>query len=133
MNALILGSKSDIATAIKPMLEADGYTVAGWSRGRWPSHPERWDLLVITIGMVKPVGLWHDVSQEMWAECLYSNLTLPFQLLRRVWGYHNPNATVIWFAGSNPQKIMDGYSAYNTAVRPRNSRLSSNSIRTRLC
>jgi NAD(P)-dependent dehydrogenase (short-subunit alcohol dehydrogenase family) len=32
-----------------------------------------------------------------------------------VWSKRRPKATVIWFAGSNPQKIMDGYSAYNTS------------------
>lgn len=112
MKAFILGDKSDIAQAIRPMLEKDGYQVSGWSRGKWPER-EPWDLMIITIGRVAPVGLWHDVDQVQWAECLYSNLTLPFQLLRRMWGGHSPYSTVIWFAGSNPQKIMDGYSSYN--------------------
>ena len=115
MNAYILGNKSDIAKAITPMLEADGWTVNGWSRGKWPSHPEKWDLLIICIGVVAPVGLWHSTNWIQWSECLYSNLTLPFELLKRVWGAHKPDSTVIWFAGSNPNKIMDGYSAYNTA------------------
>lgn len=112
MNCILLGSNSDIAKAITPMLEKDGYSIKGWKRGPWPERSP-WDLLIITIGTVSPVGLWHDVDQVRWAECIYSNLTLPFQLLRRLWGARNPNATVIWFAGSNPQKIMNGYSSYN--------------------
>lgn len=113
MNAIILGSNSDLAKAITPSLEKD-YLVTGWKRGPWPERSP-WDVLIITIGSVSPVGLWHDVDQVQWAECLYSNLTLPLQLLRRLWGARNPNATVIWFTGSNPQRIMDGYSAYNVS------------------
>jgi NAD(P)-dependent dehydrogenase (short-subunit alcohol dehydrogenase family) len=30
-----------------------------------------------------------------------------------LWSKRKPNSTVIWFAGSNPQKIMKGYSSYN--------------------
>jgi len=114
MNAIILGDHSDIAKAIKPMLEKDGYTVSGWSRDQeLPSVV--WDLLIIAIGKVAPVGLWHEQGHERWDECVRSNLLLPLKLLRRIWNLHKPNATVIWFAGSNPQKIMDGYSAYNVS------------------
>ena len=114
MNAIILGDKSDIAQAIKPMLEKDGYTVYGWSRDQeLPSI--FWDLMIITLGKVAPVGLWHEQGHERWDECMRSNLLLPLKLLRRSWGLKRKDATVIWFAGSNPQKIMDGYSAYNTS------------------
>lgn len=114
MNCILLGSNSDIAKAIKPMLEADGYTVHGWAREQeLPSVV--WDLLIITIGKVAPVGLWHEQGHEKWDECVRSNLLLPLKLLRRLWNLRKPNATVIWFAGSNPQKIMDGYSAYNAS------------------
>ena len=96
------------------MLEEDGYELYKWHTGmKIDAGP--WDLCVITIGKVMPVGLWHDVLVPHWQECIFSNLTRPFQLLRQIWPQHNPNATVIWFAGSNPQKIMDGYSAYNTS------------------
>lgn len=116
MKAIIIGSKSDIAQSIKPMLEKDGYEVKGWSRNKSIGiESAGWDLLIITVGTVSPVGLWHDVSSFEWEECIYSNLTLPFKMLKLLWEYRNPNSTVIWFAGSNPQKIMDGYSAYNTS------------------
>lgn len=114
MKAIIIGSKSDIAQSIKPMLEKDGYEVSTWERGQ-KLYIDTWDLCIITIGMVAPVGLWNEVNVVHWAECIYSNLTLPFQLLRKIWKVRNPNSTVIWFAGSNPNKIMDGYSAYNTS------------------
>lgn len=115
MKAIIIGSKSDIAQSIKPMLEKDGYEVKGWARGSAIGPERRWDLLIITVGTVAPVGLWHDVKAFEWENCIYSNLTFPFKMLKLLWDSRNPNATVIWFAGSNPQKIMDGYSAYNTS------------------
>jgi NAD(P)-dependent dehydrogenase (short-subunit alcohol dehydrogenase family) len=114
VRTIILGSNSDIAKAITPMLEVDGHMVSGWARG--DDMPEsRWDVLIITIGVVAPVGLWHDIDEFGWIDCISSNLTFPFILLRRLWHLRKRNATVIWFAGSNPQKIMDGYSAYNTS------------------
>lgn len=113
--AIVIGSNSDIMKALTPMLEADGYEVTGWHTGQkvvWP----RWDLAIIALGKVAPVGLWHDVNVVHWYECIYSNLTAPFEKLRSIWSKRNlVDSTVIWFAGSNPQKIMAGYSAYNTS------------------
>ena len=114
MKAVILGSNSDIAKAIIPMLEADGYEVHQWHTGKKMKWPQ-WDLAVITIGKVAPVGLWHDVDIHHWQLNIFNNLTAPFLKLRSIWSKRNLWATVIWFAGSNPQKIMDGYSAYNTS------------------
>lgn len=113
MNAIILGDRSDIAQAIKPMLERDGYTVEGWHRDQ-DLPISTWDLCIITIGQVAPVGMWWDQGNE-WERCVRSNLFVPLHLLKRIWYRRNHDATVIWFAGSNPQKIMDGYSAYNTS------------------
>lgn len=115
LNCVLLGSNSDIAKAITPMLESDGYSIRKWSRGTKLRPEGNWDLCIITLGMVKPVGLWHDVDVEHWKETIYSNLTLPFELLRKIWPEHNPGSTVIWFSGSNPNAIMSGYSAYNTS------------------
>lgn len=112
-SAIVLGSNSDIMKAITPMMEVDGYTVTGWHRQKveWP----RWDVCVIAVGRVAPIGMWYDVNQPHWSECIYSNLTLPFYMLRTIWDQRNADATVIWFAGSNPQKIMPGYSAYHAS------------------
>ena len=114
MNVIILGSNSDIARAIMPMLAADGHTVEGWAREQ--DLPNLvWDVLVITIGQVAPVGHWWDQGNE-WERCVRSNLFVPLHLLKRLWYRRNKaGSTVIWFAGSNPQKIMPGYSAYNTS------------------
>ncbi len=110
---LLLGANSDIAKGILPYLEKE-YTVVQWKRGGLVPML-KWDVCIITVGAVKPVGLWHSVDKWEWAECVNSNLTTPFMLLRAVWDLRQPDAKVIFFAGSNPQKIMDGYSAYNAS------------------
>lgn len=109
--AIILGSNSDIAKGLKPLLAKD-YNILTWSRGE--SLPlEDWDLVVCCIGTVRPVGLWHHVDEVEWLHSIESNLITPFRLLQRLWPTHNPDASVCFMAGSNPQMIMDGYSAYN--------------------
>jgi len=110
--ALIIGSSSEIGSYLGSRLISDGWLVDGWKRGDLlPSH--KWDLCVIAIGTVAPVGWWHSVSVDKWVECIESNLILPFEMLQAVWQDRKRNSAVCFLAGSNPQKIMDGYSAYN--------------------
>ncbi len=110
---LRLGANSDIAKGILPYLEKE-YTVVQWKRGDLAPLMQ-WDVCIITVGTVKPVGLWHSVDQWEWEECVRSNLTTPFMLLRAVWPHRNPDATVIWYSGSNPNRIMKGYSGYHAS------------------
>jgi len=114
-NAIILGSNSDIAKGLAPLLERDGWSVVGWKRGasKWFPQDEQWDLLINCIGTVAPVGLWHDVEQV--ADCLYANLLLPVELLKDFWPDHAPGASICFLAGSNPNMIMPGYFAYNVS------------------
>lgn len=118
--AVIIGSHSDIAQGIAPMLLKDGYNLQHWYRGMsWKALETgpRWDLCIIALGKVAPVGNWWEQSDEQWNECIESNLTWPLALLKIIWPRRKDQTgcTVIWFAGSNPQKIMKGYSAYNTS------------------
>ena len=109
MNALILGSKSDIFKEMLILMVDDGWSVHDGIR--FPKQP--WDLCICFIGRVAPVGLWHDVSDEEWEKSIESNLIAPVRLLRSVWGQRKPGASVCFMAGSNPQMVMAGYSAYN--------------------
>ena len=115
MNAVILGSLSDIALDLAPRLIEDDWDVWGWNRQseieQWP----RWNLMVIALGRVAPVGLWHENEDAEWEDCIWSNITLPMALLREAWAFHEPDARICFMAGSNPQKIMNGYSAYHFA------------------
>ena len=128
MNALILGSNSDIAKSLTPLMERDGWNIIPWYRqtaispllsyehvdGKFVEKvAHQWDLCICFIGRVSPVGLWYDVSDEEWEKSIESNLIAPVRLLRSVWGQRKPGASVCFMAGSNPQMVMAGYSAYN--------------------
>lgn len=113
--AIILGARSDIARDLASRLSQDGWRIASWARGtEWPNDV-RWDLCLIAIGQVHPVGWWWDNHEADWDECVATNLIDPVRLLRYLWAQRNPNAYACFMAGSSPQKIMDGYSAYNAS------------------
>jgi NAD(P)-dependent dehydrogenase (short-subunit alcohol dehydrogenase family) len=40
---------------------------------------------------------------------------LPVELLRKMWPAREQDAAVCFMAGSNPNKVMDGYSPYNAS------------------
>lgn len=94
-------------------LKADGWGVSGWNRDSL-FLDEGWDLFLCCLGRVAPVGHWHEQGAEF-ARCLESNLVLPLALLRETWATRRAGGAVCFLAGSNPQKIMPGYLAYNTA------------------
>ena len=109
---IVLGSRSEIAIDLTQRLVSDGWDYHGWHRDcQVPLVP--WSLVLCAIGAVAPVGLWHEPDVWDWANGVESNVLLPMMLLRRLWKYRNGNATVCFLAGSNPNKVMSGYSAYN--------------------
>jgi NAD(P)-dependent dehydrogenase (short-subunit alcohol dehydrogenase family) len=109
---IVLGSGSDIMGNLEPFLRRS-YKIHEWKRGE--SLPlDDWDLVICSVGTVAPVGLWHSVDEIEWLHSIESNLITPFRLLQRLWPTHNPGASVCFMAGSNPQMVMSGYSAYNT-------------------
>jgi len=117
--AIIIGANSDIAKGIMPMLERDGYELMTWKRGddEDPDYdfcPEAWDLFICCLGSVAPAKMWADGHITEVMNSVAANLTIPWFKLRDAWSNHAPNASVCFFAGSNPQMIMPGYSAYNT-------------------
>lgn len=112
MNAIILGDRSEIAIGLWAHLEADGWRCFGWHRGEELPR-ERFDLCIVAIGAIAPVGRWDEQDEDKWEICVESNVLTPVRLLRRIWPQHNPRACVCFLAGSNPNMIMDGYSAYN--------------------
>lgn len=114
MNAIILGDKSEIAQAMQTRLIADGWNVEGWHRSMADKDFHRWDLILCAIGTVAPVGHWSTVNRDQWAEAITSNLLLPIRLLQNLWPLHNPNCSVCFLAGANPNKAPPNYSAYAT-------------------
>lgn len=112
-SAIIIGSESEIASDLSVKLFGAGWEVHGWKRKEAiPLKP--WDLALFAVGRVAPVGLWHEQRYQEWAENIESNLLLPFRMLGYLWPMRRDGASVCFMAGSNPQRIMNGYSAYNT-------------------
>ena len=113
--AIILGDRSDIAKALIPFLEAEGWTVHGWNRDSEGVRSVGWDLVICALGSVAPVGYWWDQKPDDVAECFKSNVLKPLTLVRNLWNLRKPGASVCFMAGSNPNSIMPGYAAYNAS------------------
>ena len=113
-NLLIFGSNSDIARELDRMFVKDGWTVQRWARTQRTAKFDNWDLCLIALGRIAPVGFWAKADPIDWELTIESNLIAPYRLLRSVWGWRNPHASVCFLAGSNPNMVMAGYSAYNT-------------------
>ena len=111
-SCILLGSRSEIAKRLLPYMVADGWTVHGWARGQ-VLPPASWDLCLIPIGTVAPVGIWHEVNQLEWLRGVDSNCAWPVDLLRKIWKQRKPDSAVCFFAGANPNKPMENYSAYS--------------------
>lgn len=109
---ILLGRKSEIAQRLLPYMVADGWTVHGWARGE-VLPPASWDLCMIPIGRVAPVGLWNQVGALDWDNTIVSNVMAPVWMLKSVWSQRNPDSAVCFFAGANPNKPMENYSAYS--------------------
>lgn len=109
---VLIGDRSAIAKALTSYLVSDGYTVSGWNRTEALPLVE-WDLFLCALGRVAPVGNWWDMEWSEFEACVDANLALPLSGLKTLWKYRKSDATACFFAGSNPQKIMDGYLPYN--------------------
>lgn len=111
----IIGDRSTIAVGLEKRLLADGWTTSGWHRGGMPLMAKPWNLALIALGRVAPVGHWADLNAHEWEDCVRANLTLPIEILRRIWRARAGDAAVCFMAGSNPNKVMNGYSPYNAS------------------
>ncbi len=113
MNCILLGSNSEIGQELRVRLHVDGWTVFSWARGDRVDTLPAWSLIVCAIGQVAPVGPWWEQDAVQWEGCIESNLFAPLRLLRALWDRREPDSAVCFLAGSNPNRIMAGYSAYN--------------------
>lgn len=108
---IVLGSKSDIARQLMPYLMQE-YTVHNCSRGQ-VLPPASWDLCLIPIGTVAPVGHWAINTLFAWEDSIDSNVLVPVRALRRIWSQRKPDSAVCFFAGANPNQPRENYSAYS--------------------
>lgn len=113
MNALLLGANSTIGLELAKRLRADGWQVWGWRRGGPLSMLPEWDLAIVAMGQVAPVGHWADQDPDEWESAVQSNVLLPVRMLRELWSRRLTPAAVCFMAGSNPNKVLENYTAYS--------------------
>lgn len=112
-NVLILGANSDIAKELVPHFKRAGWGVHPWARGG-ALPVVQWDLCLVALGSVAPVGPWWKQKPMDCIASFDSNFQTPLRLLTQVWACHNEGASVCFMAGANPNKPMAGYVPYAT-------------------
>lgn len=113
-NVTFLGSRSDICEELSERFMRDGWAVSGWHRGA-PMPLVPWDALVIGLGVLEPIGRFMDCEDDEWQQSVDSNALLPLRLLRRVWKYRRPGASVCFFSGAGVAQTARSYSAYSAS------------------
>ncbi len=115
MNAILLGANSDIGKELGIRLMADGWNVHGVGRNPTLLPEVHWDLMIVAIGQLWPIGNFFDIHQGDWFDNFDSNLFEPLRLLRRFWPTHNPGASVCFFSGAGTSNSAKTYSAYSSS------------------
>ena len=114
MNCVILGASSDIAKELATRLQTDGWMIHPVYRGgRLPSA--KWDLILVAIGTLAPVGKFFDMAFTTWEEGFNANVMLPLALVHTLYEQRNEGAAICFFGGTNPYKANPHYSAYAAA------------------
>ena len=114
MNIIILGGNSDIGRELSIRFERGGHRCFRIYRKDKLPHV-RWDLVVVCIGLLEPIGDFFDIKWHEWEYCLDVNTLLPLRLLRRIWGRHNHGASVCFFSGAGTSNSARTYSAYSAS------------------
>jgi len=111
-DCILLGDKSQIGSGLAKHLKDDEWDVRGWNR-LYVLPQQHWDFILCAIGSVYPVGLWTDHRTLDWNLGIDNNILTPLKIIHKLWKLRRHDAQVCLLAGSNPNKIMPGYSAYN--------------------
>lgn len=114
MNAILLGANSDIGKELGVRLMANGWNIHGVGRSE-PVPVVQWDLVIVAIGQLSPIGNFFDVDQPDWFDNFNSNFFVPLRLLRRLWPTHNPGASICFFSGAGTSNSAKTYSAYSSS------------------
>ena len=141
---IIAGISSGIGSGLADLYETDGARVVGTYRNKGDSgskiselerykmdltDPEsvkqfklklkesdiKWDLLIISIGTLEPIGNFHQLDYEKWKESFDTNYFGQLHLVHELRGLHKEGSTVIIFTGGSPNGVLQRYSAYSVA------------------
>lgn len=113
-NVTFLGSRSDICRDLMARFISDDWQVSGWHRDA-PMPLMPWDLIVVGIGVLEPIGKFFECHDDEWQASIDANALLPLRLLRRLWKYRRPGASVCFFSGAGVSQKARTYSAYSAS------------------
>lgn len=74
-----------------------------------------WDLLVIATGQLKPIGPFETTDFQQIQEAFQVNLLDPLRLIQSLLPFRNRAASVITFAGDDPNKANPNLFAYHVS------------------
>ena len=127
MNVIILGLGSDIAKNFAKNLGAEGHNVVGTVRSTCDFASNEsidrafyqvaipWDLVVVAVGTLMPIGRFAGMHPDDWAKNIQVNALGPLRMFSHLLSHRRPNASAVFFSGTNPQKTNTLYSAYSSA------------------
>lgn len=127
MRAVILGLGSDIARNLAQRLIIDGWEVDGTTRGTCDFASNEsidravggiarpWDLLIVAVGNLVPVGKFTAIHPDDWAQSIQINALGPLRMFHHLIPHRNKDAAAVFFSGTNPGKVNPGYSAYSAS------------------
>lgn len=117
MKIVILGGRSTIGSELSVRFVTDGHEVLTWSRNEpWANWEYKgWDVVIITIGSMIPIGRFFKTDKTEWEQAFINNLFYGLRLLRDIYQYKRPGASVVFFGGPNPNIATKNYSAYTAS------------------
>lgn len=110
MKTVIIGANSDIAQMLKPSL---GEVVEYHHNETAPLTD--FDLLLICSGYMMPMEPFEQSYWPSWERCLDANVLYPLRQVRLFYPHRREGASIVFFAGPDPNKPHPGMSAYHLA------------------
>ncbi len=74
-----------------------------------------WDLLILSIGLLEPIGNFFKISFDDWQKSFDANFFGQLRLLHEIHRLHRPGAAVAFFTGGAPNGVLENFSAYSIA------------------
>ncbi len=112
MRCLIVGTGSDIASALHSRLLIDGWEVDGATGHSMKIPDGKWDLLILAHGQLTPIGKFFECDMNEWIGGMTVNAIYPLSCLRAAWPRRSAGATVVFIGGPNMSKASPTYTSY---------------------
>lgn len=126
--ALILGISSDIAMNLSGRLKTEGWQIFGTTRSGGCDFSKKesidkslqmiampWDLLIFGVGSLGPIGRFASVHPDEWESGVMVNCLGPLRMFHHLIPHRKPDASAVFFSGTNPKKVNPLYSSYSAS------------------